>query len=339
MKKKILALLMLGIMTLSLAGCSGSKEETPAAPAAESGTEAEAGDAEEAEPAEGEKLTVGCVWFNLTTEFQAKVRLKIMDEFAANYPNVEVVEIDGNSDANTQITAVENLISQNVDCIILSPFDAEQLVPAVQEAKDAGIPLIEITVATKAGDDVKTSYIGGDDAQAGSVCMEYLAECADYKGGVIVLQGPAGQNSQIQRYAGAESVIDQYEDMEIVADQFCDWDRAAAMEAVENYIQAGLEFTCIYCENDEMALGAAAAIAGTELEGKVFIGGVDGINDAINAIGENTLTCTSYYNADGIAKKATEAAVKAGSGETIESWYEVPFELVNADNISQYEGQ
>ncbi len=323
MKKKILALLMAGAMVMSLAACSSSDSETSST---DSGSD-------------GDTMTIGCVWFNLTTEFQAKVRNKIMEEFEANYPDVEVVEIDGNSDANTQITGVENLISQDVDCIILSPFDAEQLVPAVQSAKEAGIPLIEITVATNASDDEKTSYVGGDDVQAGSLCMEYLAEQAGYEGGVVILQGPAGQNSQIQRYEGAKSVIDQYENMEIAAEQFCDWDRAAAMEAVENYIQSGLEFSCIYCENDEMALGAAAAIAGTDLEGQVFIGGVDGINDGINAISDGTLTCTSYYNADGIAQTATEVAVNAASGETVDSWYEVPFELVNSENVSDYEGQ
>lgn len=327
MKKKILAMLMACMMAVSLAACSSGSA---------SGNSQDAADTEGS--GDGE-ITIGCVWFNLTTEFQAKVRNKIMEKFEKDYPNVKVVEIDGNSDANTQITGVENLISQKVDCIILSPYDAEQLVPAVQEAKDAGIPLIEITVATNAADDVKTSYVGGDDAQAGSVCMEYLAEKADHKGGVIVLQGPAGQNSQIQRFAGAESVVKKYADMEIVADKFCDWDRAAAMAAVENYIQSGLDFTCIYCENDEMALGAAAAVAGTDLEGKVFIGGVDGINDGISAISEGTLTCTSYYNAQGIADTATETAFKAAGGETVDSWYEVPFELVNSDNIADYQGQ
>lgn len=313
MKKRLIALLATGVMTLGLA------------------TTAYAEPTEEIYNAE---VTIGVSWMDLTTEYQANLQGYIDAEVEANYPNVTLIHMDGGSDASNQVSQVENLVSQEVDAILMVPYDRNGCIPAVEAAVAAGIPIIELCQETDSPD--RTSFVGSLHYDSGEMLMTALAEKAGGKGKVVNLAGPIGQDSALARTEAMNDVLANYPDMEVVAEKVCDWDRAAAMSAVENIIQSGIEFDIIYGASDTMALGALEAIKGTDLEGKVIIGGIDMISDALASVNEGGMYCTAFQNAPKQAVMGVEIAVTAALGNEIEKEYIIPFELVTAENAADY---
>ncbi len=319
MKKKILGVLMsMALVVMMLAGCgndSGSGTEGESAGSGDDGT-----------------FTIGYSGFSLTAEYQAKLRDEVLAYAEEHYGDeLEFVVVDGESDSDTQNSGIDNLISQQVDLIIMVPFDAQQQIPAVEACVEAGIPCLEVCLQT-ADDGLRTCFVGSDDTSSGILEMEYLAEQMGGEGNVVYLHGPTGQDSEIKRHEGANQVLEDYPDIEVVAERVCNWDRAEAMSAIENILQSGMEVDAIFSENDEMALGAYAAIEGTEYEGEILIGGIDCISDALQAVKDGRMACTVLQDAKLQAQEVVEAAYQVLQGEEVEEYIEVPYQLVTPEN-------
>ena len=348
MLKKSLVIAMAGAMVIAMAGCgsssdssaSSAKAESSAASSAAESSAAESSAAESSAAASSsaaetseESFKIGFSDFSLSAEYQAKLRDKFVEAVADKFGDTaEVIVVDGESDSDTQNSGVDNLIAQGVDAIVLVPFDAEQQIPAVQACVDAGIPCFETCLQT-ADDGLRTSFIGSDDTTSGEMAMEYLAEKLDYEGDIVYLHGPTGQDSEIKRHTGANNVVDAHDGLNVVAEKVCNWDRAEAMDAIDNLLNSGMNIDGIFCENDEMALGAYAAIQGTDYEGKILITGVDGIGDALTAIKDGSMLCTSFQDALLQATTTADAVYAYLHGEEVESYYEVPYQLITSDNV------
>lgn len=321
MKKRVIAVLMTAAMAAGMTTVCFASED----PLASLGNIDDIKDAE---------VTIGISQMSLTTEYQANLTKAIQDIYEKNYPNVKVVVTDANADSSTQVSQVENMISQGVDAILMCPYDRNGCMPAVEAAKEAGIPLIELCQETDSPD--RTSFVGSLHYESGEMLMKELADKLEGKGKVVFLEGPIGQDSALARTEAAKDVCENYPDIEIVVEKVCDWDRAAAMSAVENIIQSGTEFDAIYSESDSMALGAMEALSGTEVEDKVIVGGIDLIEDAYRSISEGGMYCSAFQNFLRQAEVGSEVAVRAALGEQIEESYVIPFEMVTQDNISEY---
>lgn len=335
----ILAVFLVGSLFVGCGEQSG--EENDSKVSSESPDSSDKGEQEKDNAKDGKKkVKLGLSWFNLTSQYLAKLK----DEAYAYIEEkgledeVEVVLLDAQSDAAKQNSQVDNLIAQNVDAIIMIPFDREAQVPAVKAAKKAGIPMIELCASTAAKDD-RTSYVGSDDKVSGMLQMEELAKRAGGKGNMVILHGPTGQNAEVMRHTGAMEVLEEYPDIKIVAEKVCNWSRAEAMAAVENILQSGMDVDIIFSENDEMAMGALKAIEGSGKGQDIIIGGVDAIPDALQAVIDGKLACTVFQNAKAQAQKAIEVAIKAGRGEEIEKIYHIPYELVTQENAQDYVGR
>lgn len=284
----------------------------------------------------GEKLRIGASYYSLSAEFLAQIR-DAMDEHYRDQKledTVDLIVLDAQADPNKQNDQVYNLLSQGVDAVILDPYDREMQVPAVEACAAAGVPCIELNASTVS--DKRTSYVGSDDIVSGRILATELLRRAGGKGNIVLLHGPAGQNAEVMRHTGLQEVMKDFPDVKIVAEKVCDWDRAKALAAIENYIQAGLEFNIVFAENDEMALGGLVALENSGKREGVFIGGVDAIPDAKAAVKEGRLDCTVFQNSGGQAAAALDVAIKAARGGKIEPLYDIPYELVTAENIDEY---
>jgi inositol transport system substrate-binding protein len=152
---------------------------------------------------------------------------------------------------------------------------------------------------------------------------------------MVILHGPTGQNAEVMRHTGAKEILKNYPGIEIVAEKVCDWDRAKALDAMNNILQSGLDFNIVFSENDEMAMGASVALQSAKRK-DVVIGGIDAIPDALQAVKDGVLTCTVFQNAKAQGETALEVALKAAKGEPIEKLYDIPYELVTKENVDQY---
>jgi len=118
-----------------------------------------------------------------------------------------------------------------------------------------------------------------------------------------------------------------------VAEQLCNGSRAEAMTTMENILQSGKNVDGVFTICDEEALGALAAIEGTDKEGSILITGIDGDMDVLEGIKEGSILCTSFQDAGLQATTVCDVIDQYLQGEEVEAEYDVPYQLVTADNI------
>lgn len=200
-------------------------------------------------------------------------------------------------------------------------------------AADANIPVVEVNTETTSTDYV--SYIGSNDSEAGEMMGDYVMEQLGEDGGQFaILEGEMGQSAQLLRYQGLEDTILKNDKFECVGTLSASWQRDKAMSTTEDLLGKYQDLKAVICENDDMAMGALqAAEAGDK---NLVIIGVDGISDALQAVKDGRLSASVLQDANGQASAVIDVAVKVGVGEEVESRYNVPFQLITADNVDDY---
>ena len=244
----------------------------------------------------------------------------------------QLVYTDAAGSAAKQVADVRSMIAQGVDVILLSPREEKPLIPAVMEAKKAGIPMILIdrsvdaTMATGGVD--YAAFIGSDFVKEGNQAAGVLTEFMKGNAKIIQLEGSTGSSPANDRASGFASFIKDHPGMEIIASQSGDFARDKGRQVFETLYQAHPEATALYSHNDEMTMGAIAAMeAAGKVPGKdLIIATIDGTKDAIEAIlAGKVLVCVECNPKFGPA--AFDAIVRLGNGETLEP------KLVNVDRI------
>lgn len=254
----------------------------------------------------------------------------MQDEAAAR--GWQLVYTDAAGSAAKQVADVRSMIAQGVDVILLSPREEKPLIPAVMEAKKAGIPMILIdrnvdaTMATGGVD--YAAFIGSDFVKEGFMAAEVLTAFMKGEALIIQLEGSTGSSPANDRASGFADYIKDHPGMKIIASQSGDFARDKGRQVFETLYQAHPEATAIYSHNDEMTMGAIAAMeAAGKVPGKdLIIATIDGTKDATQAILDGkVLVCIECNPKFGPA--AFDAIVRLGNGETLEP------KLVNVDRV------
>lgn len=249
---------------------------------------------------------------------------------------------DAQGQTAKQVSDVEDLVARGVDAIFLAPREFEGLAPALQAAKAAKIPvfLIDREAAGRVGEDYVT-FIGSNFIQQGERVGEWLAENTSGKAGIVELQGTAGSSVANDRAKGFRNVIEKYPDMKILASQPADFTRANGQKVMENLIQAhGKNITVIYAHNDEMALGAIAALkaAGMNPGEQVKVVSIDGQKSALEAIiaGDMNITVESNPRFGPVAFDTYEKFLR---GEQIPAKIVLEDKFYDSRNAAQFVGE
>ncbi len=349
MKKRILAVTLAAAMVGSLAACGGGTEETTAAPettAAEAEAEAEAeepaaeaeAEAEEeapaAEAASGGPYKFGYTCMDGTNPFFVTIQEKMKELVEAN--GDELIITDPGNDVTKQISQVEDMLSQNLDGLFMNPVDAQGIIPALDQAQAAGVPMVGFD--TEVGDmSYLVSYTGSDNYNAGKVVGEDLVKKCPDGGPIIVLDSPTMQ-SVVDRTNGFLDAIEGH-GFEIVAQQDAKGNLQEAMGIAEDLLQAHPDVVAIFGGNDPTALGALAAANAAGLEkGKCLIYGVDGSPDVKSelAAGTSLMEGTGAQSPIAIAEQAVEIMYNYLAGEAVDERYPVDTFLITADNVAEY---
>lgn len=249
---------------------------------------------------------------------------KSMQDEAAKL-GYQLVYTDAAGSAAKQVADVNSMIAQGVDLIFLAPREEKPLIPAVMAAKKAGIPVILLDrnvdqSLAKAGEDYVT-FIGSDFVQEGQRAAEWLVKNAGGRSIIIELEGTTGSSPANDRKKGFDEAIAAAGGFTIVASQSGDFSRDKGRQVAETLLLAHPEATIIYAHNDEMAVGAIAALeAAGKVPGKdVLLVSIDGTKDALQAIIDGKLGATVECNPR-FGPKAFETLARLANGETIEPW-------------------
>ena len=256
----------------------------------------------------------------------------------------QLVYTDAAGSAAKQVSDVNSMIAQKVDLIFLAPREEKPLVPAVMAAKRAGIPLILLDrrvdeTQAKPGRDY-VCYIGSDFVAEGKRAGEWLVQAMKGEARVIELQGTVGSSPANDRRAGFADAIKGSPGMKIVASQSGDFVRDKGRQVAETLLQANPAANAIYAHNDEMAVGAIAAVeAAGKVPGRdITIVSVDGTRDALQAIIDGKMGATVECNPR-FGPKAYATLERYAKGEPIELWVVNEDRFFDKSNAAQLIGE
>jgi ABC-type sugar transport system substrate-binding protein len=211
----------------------------------------------------------------------------ITDE-AAKIGVKKFIHTNAQSTLSKQISDIQDLIAQGAQVLIVAPLNSDGLEPALKAARDKNIPVLTVDRklnATACTDYV--SFLGSNFVEQGKRAADQLIKGTDSKGNVAILLGSSGNGVTTDRTKGfVDEIAAKAPDIKIVAQQTGDFARDKGQSVTEQLLQAHPDITAIYAENDEMGLGAQAAIiAAGKAPGKdIQIYSVDGTKNAVSQI-------------------------------------------------------
>jgi ribose transport system substrate-binding protein len=263
-----------------------------------------------------------------------------VEQYCREYmPNIEVIVTDGQGDGAKQDADVDDLLAQEIDVLLLTPLTADALTPAAQRALDAGVPVITLDRAVTIP---VTQHIGADNKLIGSTAAQFVAE--------DLLGGNGGAVLEIQGVLGASATTDRHDDfvawleanapeVEVVDSQTGEYRRENALVVMNDYLQRFPpgEIDVIYTHNDEMALGARQALEQAGRADEMAVVGIDGQNEAIQAIADGRLAATFTY--DNAGKEGCESAQKLLSGQEIDPEWVLETNQIDASNAEEWVGK
>jgi len=252
----------------------------------------------------------------------------------------KLITVDPQNDTQKQVSQIEDLVSQNIDLLLLCPFDSAGIKPALVAASDKKIPIViydtpvldpEYVVTTVASDNINAGFVVGQDM------MKTLAKDSD----VAVIHSPVAETCR-QRVDGFFKAIGADGDgkggyFKVVANQDGKGDTGISMLLAEDILQGNPNLAGFFCINDPTAAGAVQAIKGASKTGKVLVWGVDGAPEAKAAIKEGLMIGTGAQSPLNIGKIAVEAAYKHLAGEKLEKDTVVETFIINKENIDQFD--
>jgi ribose transport system substrate-binding protein len=276
------------------------------------------------EKPEPEAFTLGLSLSTLNNPFF--VTLKEGAEAAAGAAGIELVVVDAQDDSAKEATNIEDLIQKDISALLINPTDADAIVPSIQKANEAGIPVFTIDRGAAGGDIV--SHIASDNVAGGSMAAKFLCEALGGEGKVVELEGIAGTSAARDRGQGFNDYMSsECTGIEIVARQTANFNRAEGLSVFENILQAQPEIDGVFAHNDEMILGAIEAAEAAERTGIVFVG-FDAVDDAVAAVKAGKLAATVAQQPSEMGRLGVEFAIKYLGGESVDDYVPVDLALV-----------
>jgi ribose transport system substrate-binding protein len=240
------------------------------------------------------KYVIGFSQANFKEPYRAHVDHE-MQALVKNYPQFSLVIADGQANDNTQVSQVENFLTQQVDILFISAFEAAPLTPAVSRVYKAGIPVIELDRKTEGSD---TSFVSGDNQAIAKQAGEYAASLLPDGGEVAILEGLPSSSPAIERLDGFKEGIASNPKIKVVAVQPVDWMEDKAVTVFSAMLQAHPDIKLVYTSNDLAAAGAYIAVKQAGKLGQVKIIGTDGLpgpSGGIRAVADGEWAATFVY--------------------------------------------
>ena len=340
--KKFLALALALCMIFALCACGqqAATTATEAAPAAA-----------EAAPAAAEAKTykVGVAIYQFDDNFMTLYRNELeayMKSLETDDMKFDITIVDGKNDMAEQTNQINNFITQGMDVIILNLVQTSSADSVIDSIVAAGIPCILIN-REPLGDNGDESYegilnneyvcyVGADARQSGTFQGEIVAELADNgdingdgKVSYIMIEGdPENVDAQYRTEYSIKALEDAGIAVECLDDQVGNWAQAKGQEiCATDLAKFGDQVEVVFCNNDAMALGAAAAIeaAGRTVGEDIYLLGVDALDECVEMVNNGTMTGTVLNDADGQSHAAVDAAIAALKGEALQNYYWVDY--------------
>jgi ribose transport system substrate-binding protein len=313
--KKILTLLVAGLILIAFASCQRGTEQTGDAP------------------------RIALVLKTLNNPFFIDMQKGAEDAAKKLGVNLVVQAAEREVDVEKQMQIIENLIQAKVAALCVTPSGSREIVPAIEKANRASIPvvIVDTRVDPKAMSESRgkiATFIGSDNYEGGKLAGEFLAKRLNGKGKVAVLEGIPGHETGDSRLKGFRDAIKATPGIEIVASQTANWERDQGFNVFQNIMQSHPEVQAVFACSDLMALGAVEAIAAAKKTGQIVVVGFDALNEAREAVKRGTMDATIAQSPAEMGALAVENAYHVLKGEQVKPEFVVPIKLVTKETLS-----
>lgn len=267
---------------------------------------------------------------NVTNPWQKAVRVGA--ERAAAEHGAEIIHAVPTKPDNIeeQTRLVEDWIVRKPAAFVFVPVDPNALIPSVQKAVKAGIPVSLFNNDMPTIDSI--TYVGSDNVTIGYEIAKYMFDAIGKKGKVVHIDGVPAVQSAIDRKAGLMKALKEYPDIELLASQTGMFRRLPAVQVFENLMQRFPVIDGVMAANDDMAVGIAEALASSNREGKTVVVGVDAIPDGAAAVLAGRMLASADFSGFDQGYLATLAAIKHLRGEKVPKKINLPVVMVTKKN-------
>ena len=343
--KKFLSALLAALMVLSLVACGQKQTAAVSTDAAAAGAKT---------------VKVGVCIYKFDDAFMTLYRNeleKYLKSKSNDQVTYEVTIMDGKNDQAEQTNQIDNFIVQGYDVLILNLVQSSGAATIMQKCKDAKIPVVFINrepsesdmSSNNTGDYAgKFTYVGADARQSGKFQGELIADLpnkGDINGdGKLQYVMIEGDPENVDAKYRTEFSISQYKEkagleVDQLLDQVGMWDRAKGQQIAQDALtQFGNQIEVIFCNNDDMALGAKASIeaAGRKVGEDIYLVGVDALAEAVQAVMDGAMSGTVLNDHIGQSHTAVDCAIAAANGQALDLYNWVDYVKVTPENASQY---
>ena len=236
-------------------------------------------------------------------------------------PNIKkFIFLPNDQDANKEISAMEDAISQKPDAIVLDPLGSAALVAPTTRAMSAGIPVI--LCANGIQSDNFVTRVDIDLYQAAYQAADGLAKSLSGKGNVVMFSGIAGVDAAETWKKAAEDAFKQYPGIKVVASEYAQWSVATSKEKMSAIMAANPQVDGVWAGGGEMALGAALAYQDAGKSQPKY-GFANVLNGFLRLAKEKNLSFTGVPDPPSMSKFCLDTALDVLAGKPVKKFINV----------------
>tara|TARA_B100001105_G_C22383078_1_gene440567 strand:+ start:334 stop:1143 length:810 start_codon:yes stop_codon:yes gene_type:complete len=245
--------------------------------------------------------------------------------------------IKDESDLAQQVILVEQMIARGVDAIVIAPADSKALVPVLKRARQAGLTVVNIdnkldaAILQQSG--ISIPFVGPDNREGARVVARHLATDLQAGDHVAIIGGISTAFNAQQRQLGFEGVM-QDAGMNIISVQSGEWQQAKASTIAAALIIEHPALKAILCSNDNMAIGAIAAIKRAGKSGEIQVVGFDNISASHDLLRSGSLLATADQYGSQLAIFGIEYALDILVNNRVTADKKTPVDLVTAASLA-----
>ncbi len=241
---------------------------------------------------------------------------------------------ESESDYIAQVQIVDDLITQEVDGLILCAINSDAIISAVKKANQANIPVIMFNTQNELADGNVASYVRYDQYEGGAKVCDFVAEQFDGTAKVAIIEGLPSDHTTERKGGFMDRAKAKYPGIQVVASQPGDWEREKGMNAASNMLQANPEIDVFFALSDEMGLGAVRAIEEAGSDAKVV--SFDGNPNAVESVIAGKMLSTLSIGGVGTGVKTVETMDKILKGEKVDKIINVDTYIVSSENAEEF---
>ena len=253
----------------------------------------------------------------------------------ATYPNIDVIVVSANG-ATEQANDLEDLVSvQNIDALVVLPFESDPLTVPVQQVKEAGkfVTVVDRGLSLPGIEDV---YVAGNNPELGRVSGEYIRKRLDDEGKIVILRGIPTTVDTERVDAFIESI--EGSNIEVLDMKHANWNRDDGYEVMQDFLSRFPQIDAVWAQDDDIALGVIEAVKQADRTDEMFIVGGAGMKDIIKRVmdGDKLTPIDVLYPPAMIATAMELTALKFASGVPVEGRYILGATVVTEENAKNF---